>query len=59
MTYEYKCSECGHEFTFSRHNSEYKLPADCPECKGKDTGIKQLSTPFFVTAGGGHKNVIR
>jgi putative FmdB family regulatory protein len=59
MTYGYKCEECGNEFTFSRHNSEYKLPADCPKCGKKDGGKRVIGTPFFITAGGGHKNKIR
>jgi putative FmdB family regulatory protein len=59
MRYSYKCEMSGHEFDFERHNSEYKLPADCPECGTKDGGKKVLGTPFFITAGGGHKNVIR
>jgi putative FmdB family regulatory protein len=59
MRYEYKCKECEHEFIFERHNSEYELPADCPKCGVKDAGIKQMSTPFFITSGGGHKNTIR
>ena len=59
MRYEYKCKECEHVFIFDRHNSEYKLPADCPECGTKDGGKKVMSTPFFITAGGGHKNVIK
>ena len=59
MIYDYKCKECEHKFTFTRPVAEYDLPADCPECGVKDAGIKQMSTPFFVPCGGGHKNTIR
>jgi len=59
MRYEYKCEDCEHVFIFERHNSEYQLPADCPECGKKDGGQRVIGTPFFVTAGGGHKNKIR
>lgn len=59
MRYSYKCKECDHEFEFDRHNSEYKLPADCPSCGTKDGGKKVLTAPFFITAGGGHKNIMR
>ena len=41
MTYEYRCQECGEEFSRSEHVSEHtSTPPACPECGSED--VRQL-----------------
>ena len=58
MIYGYKCNKCGEEFELHRAMDERNDPAECPKCKSNDS-TRVMGTPFFVTAGGGHKNKIR
>lgn len=46
--YEYKCSECGKEF--SKLTFTVDTPADCPECKSENTK-KIISTIASGTTG--------
>ncbi len=47
--YEYRCSECGHEFEKMVRFSEANQSPICPKCQSKETQ-KQLST--FASLGG-------
>lgn len=48
--YEYKCPECGHEFTKRLRMSQHKDPQDCPEC-GHSPADKVISKPNFILKG--------
>ncbi len=54
--YEYKCSECGHQFEKIQKMSDPKLTI-CPEC-GKESLEKLMSTNtgFVLFGTGWHKN---
>ena len=51
MTYEYECSECGHQW-----ESEAPMSADpekdCPKC-GQPSAKRLVSAPAFILRGGG------
>ena len=52
MTYEYLCTECGHQWEAQQRISEAPLK-DCPAC-GKATAKRQVSGgQGFVLKGGG------
>ncbi|MCZ2154439.1 MAG: zinc ribbon domain-containing protein [Bryobacterales bacterium] len=48
--YEYRCLHCGRKFEKIRRVSERDQPAECPECKSKETA-PQVSG--FATSGCG------
>lgn len=46
-TYEYRCEDCGHQFTVVLSISEHeKAKQQCPKCKGED--VKQAVSAVFV-----------
>ena len=46
-TYEYRCEECGQEFTRSEHISEHgSTPARCPRCNSER--VKPLMSSFYA-----------
>ena len=49
--YDYRCSDCSHEFEALQKLSDALLTT-CPEC-GKETLRKQVSAPAFRLAGSG------
>ena len=49
--YEYRCSECGHEFEAMQKMSDQPL-SDCPEC-GRSALVKLVSATGFRLKGGG------
>lgn len=49
--YDYRCSECDHEFEVLQGISDEPL-TDCPECKQSTLG-KLVSAPAFTFKGGG------
>ena len=49
--YDYRCSDCSHEFDALQKLSDALLTT-CPEC-GKETLRKQVSAPAFRLAGSG------
>jgi len=45
-TYDYLCSQCGHEFTRIMSLSEYEAgKVTCPQCNSPE--VKQQMTPFI------------
>jgi putative FmdB family regulatory protein len=49
--YEYRCSECGHEFEAMQKMSDQPL-SECPAC-GKPALVKLVSATGFRLKGGG------
>lgn len=54
-TYEYKCTECGHQFEKLQSMKDEPL-SECPECKGKlkrligaGAGLIFKGTGFYIT----------
>ena len=49
-TYEYRCGECGKQFTRLERISQHgrKRPA-CPKCKSAK--VSQVPSPFFAKTG--------
>ncbi len=49
-TYEYRCEDCGHEFTTVLRISEHdKVKTQCPKCKSENVQ-QTLSTVFIKTS---------
>ena len=52
MIYEYRCKDCGLEFSERRKMKERLDPIDCEACGGESKFI--ISAPMFRTCGSGH-----
>ncbi|MGH9524215.1 MAG: FmdB family zinc ribbon protein [Terriglobales bacterium] len=50
--YEYRCKKCGHRFERMQKFSD-PHPADCPDCKAKDSVEQLLSAPAVQFKGSG------
>jgi len=55
--YNYKCSNCGHEFEIL-HGIKDKRPVQCPNCK-KNTLVKQFTVNNIHFKGKGYTKKIR
>jgi putative FmdB family regulatory protein len=51
MVYEYKCRECGHEFSLDKRIGEANSSELCPECGGP--GYRVYSAVSFQFKGAG------
>jgi len=56
--YNYRCKQCGHEFT--EVHGIHDLPPDCPECESEDvqrliTSAPTIAKGILTPAGDGHK----
>jgi putative FmdB family regulatory protein len=50
--YDYRCPECGHEFTKRLRIAQHAEPQACPEC-GHEPADKRISAPNFILKGDG------
>jgi putative FmdB family regulatory protein len=50
VTYEYRCQECGKQFTQEEHISEHgSTPPRCPQCEGDK--VQQVPSAIYVKTG--------
>ncbi len=53
--FEYKCSKCGFTTTLMENTGADRYK-DCPNCKGRDSLVRQISRSTFILKGAGWSN---